>query len=231
MKLNGCKDNGIQTRTAPKKGIPIKSKNDINHIVQFLTREKRFRDRMFFIVGINSWMSPQQLRELKFSSFINEDGNLKDAPLEITDSYIIVRNHATKVAISEYRKNAAIPPTPNDFMFQSESNRGNGDRKPLHRISVSRILDGLSKDTGLAFPLTATSLRNTFAYHLINETKTSPGAIHLFDQIIENPTIFIKLYSALINVGQDKEFIDKDMLCMSINLNDKQPSPTAKSNV
>ena len=52
---------------------PIKDMTDILRISEFLIQEKRFRDNMLFIVGINFGLRVSDLRKLRFSHLINEN--------------------------------------------------------------------------------------------------------------------------------------------------------------
>ena len=49
---------------------PIKSMNDIFKISEYLIKNKRYRDNMLFIVGINFGLRVSDLRMLRFSNLI-----------------------------------------------------------------------------------------------------------------------------------------------------------------
>ena len=130
---------------------PIKDMEDINRISSFLIREKRYRDNMLFIVGINFGLRVSDLRLLRFSHLINEDCVFKDsfAILEKKtkntrkhqrNRYITI-NTAVIEAVTLYLEN-----TPDvklsDYLFRSESNRGSGENTPIHRNSIDRIMKG-----------------------------------------------------------------------------------------
>lgn len=57
---------------------PIKSMDDIIRISQFLIGQKRFRDNMLFIVGINFGLRISDLRSLRFTHIINDDCTFRD---------------------------------------------------------------------------------------------------------------------------------------------------------
>ena len=58
---------------------PIKSMEDINRISKYLIDNKRYRDNMLFIVGINFGLRVSDLRMLRFSHLINDDCVFRDS--------------------------------------------------------------------------------------------------------------------------------------------------------
>lgn len=57
---------------------PIKSLDDIYAISEFLISNKRYRDNMLFIVGINFGLRVSDLRMLRFSNLINDNFTFRD---------------------------------------------------------------------------------------------------------------------------------------------------------
>lgn len=57
---------------------PIKSLDDIYAISEFLISQKRYRDNMLFIVGINFGLRVSDLRMLRFSNLINDNFTFRD---------------------------------------------------------------------------------------------------------------------------------------------------------
>lgn len=158
---------------------PIKNLEDIDRISEFLIRNKRYRDNMLFICGINFGLRVSDLRELRFSSLINENSTFKDtfAVFEKKtrrtrkrkkNRYITI-NRAVREAVALYLENAPRniygEPTVklSDYMFRGESNRCDGN-KPLARESIDRILKGIAEDCGLNIHMSTHTLRKTFAY-------------------------------------------------------------------
>ena len=109
---------------------PIKSMDDIIRISQFLIGQKRFRDNMLFIVGINFGLRISDLRVLRFTHIINDDCTFRDRfPVlekktrntrkRQRNRYITI-NTAVVEAVTLYLEN-----TPgvhlSDYMFRSPS--------------------------------------------------------------------------------------------------------------
>lgn len=153
---------------------PIKSMDDIFKISRYLISEKRYRDNMLFIVGINFGLRVSDLRMLRFCNLINDNLTFKDSFAVFEkktrntrkrkkNRYITI-NHAVIEAVTLYLEN-----TPNvslsDYMFRSESNRGGNINNPLSIKSIDRILKGLAADLDLNVKMSTHTLRKTFCYH------------------------------------------------------------------
>lgn len=171
---------------------PIKDMDDIIRVSQFLIRQKRYRDNMLFIVGINFGLRVSDLRILRFSHIINDDCAFRDrfAILEKKtrntrkhkrNRYITI-NTAVVEAVTLYLEN-----TPNirlsDYMFRSESNRGVNSNNPLTIKSIDRILKGIAKDLGLGNKMSTHSLRKSFAYHQMVMSGNDPRKLLLLQKM------------------------------------------------
>lgn len=153
---------------------PVKSIDDIYHISKYLIRNKRYRDNMLFIVGINFGLRASDLRMLRFSNLINDNFTYKEnfpvfekktrnTRKRKKNRYITI-NTAVIEAVTLYLQN-----TPNvslsDYMFRSESNRGVNENKPLAIQSIDRILKGIARDLNINVKMSTHTLRKTFCYH------------------------------------------------------------------
>ncbi len=153
---------------------PIKSMDDIFKISRYLISEKRYRDNMLFIVGINFGLRVSDLRMLRFCNLINDNLTFKDSFAVFEkktrntrkrkkNRYITI-NHAVIEAVTLYLEN-----TPDvslsDYMFRSVSNRGGKSNNPLSIKSIDRILKGLAIDLDLNVKMSTHTLRKTFCYH------------------------------------------------------------------
>lgn len=132
---------------------PIKSMDDIIRISQFLIGQKRFRDNMLFIVGINFGLRISDLRSLRFTHIINDDCTFRDRfPIlekktrntrkHQRNRYITI-NTAVVEAVTLYLEN-----TPNvrlsDYMFRSQSNNGVNENKPISKQAVDSMFKNSS---------------------------------------------------------------------------------------
>lgn len=153
---------------------PIKSLDDIYAISEFLISQKRYRDNMLFIVGINFGLRVSDLRMLRFSNLINDNFTFRDnfpvyekktrnTRKRKKNRYITI-NTAVIEAVTLYLEN-----TPNvtlsDYLFRSASNRGKSSNQPLSKQSIDRILKGIAVDLHLNIRMATHSLRKTFCYH------------------------------------------------------------------
>lgn len=176
---------------------PIKDMEDIIRISKHLIENKRYRDNMLFIVGINFGLRVSDLRSLRFSHIINDQCVFKDsfAILEKKtkntrkhkkNRYITI-NTAVVEAVTLYLEN-----TPNvklsDYMFRSESNHGSGENQPLHRNTIDNIMKGLAKDLGLGNKMSTHSLRKTFAYHQMVMSGNDPRKLLLLQKMFGHAT-------------------------------------------
>lgn len=153
---------------------PIKNIDDIFTISRFLISEKRYRDNMLFIVGINFGLRVSDLRMLRFSNLINDNLTFKDSfPVfekktrntrkRKKNRYITI-NTAVVEAITLYLEN-----TPNvhlsDYLFRSLSNRGCNSNEPLSVKSIDRILKSIANELDINVKMSTHTLRKTFCYH------------------------------------------------------------------
>lgn len=176
---------------------PIKSMDDIIRISRYLIDNKRYRDNMLFIVGINFGLRVSDLRMLQFSHLINEQFAFKDsfAILEKKtkntrkhkkNRYITI-NTAVVEAVTLYLEN-----TPNvklnDYLFRSESNHGSGKNQPIHRNTIDKVMKGIAEDLGLGNKMSTHSLRKTFAYHQMVMSGNDPRKLLLLQKMFGHST-------------------------------------------
>jgi len=153
---------------------PIKSMDDIMRISQYLIDNKRWRDNMLFIVGINFGLRASDLRMLRFSNLINDNCTFKDSfPVfekktrntrkRKKNRYITI-NTAVIEAVTLYLEN-----TPgvslSDYMFKSEASNSSGENVPIAVRSIEWVLKRAAKDLGLNIHVATHTLRKTFCYH------------------------------------------------------------------
>jgi len=153
---------------------PIKSMDEIFRISQYLISNKRYRDNMLFIVGINFGLRVSDLRMLRFSNLINDNLTFKESFAVFEQKtrntrkrkknrYITI-NNAVIEAVTLYLENTPDV-SMSDYMFRSVSNRGGNLNQPLTVKSIDRILKGIAKDLDLTTKVSTHSLRKTFCYH------------------------------------------------------------------
>ena len=176
---------------------PIKSMDDIMRVSRYLLDNRRFRDNMLFIVGINFGLRVSDLRQLRFAHLINDNMTFKSSfPIfeqktrntrkHKRNRYITI-NAAVRQSIITYLEN-----TPgvclSDYLFRSESNHGGSSNEPIHRNSVDRILKGLAKDLDLNIQMSTHTLRKTFAYHQMVMSNNDPRKLLLLQKMMGHST-------------------------------------------
>ena len=155
---------------------PIKSMNDIFKISEYLIKNKRYRDNMLFIVGINFGLRVSDLRMLRFSNLINDNLTFKDSfavyekktrntRKRRKNRYITI-NNAVINAVTLYLQNTRDVCL-SDYMFRSVSNRGYNVNEPLSVKSIDRILKGIANELGLSVKMSTHTLRKTFCYWMM----------------------------------------------------------------
>lgn len=176
---------------------PIKEMEDIDRIRDYLIQNKRFRDNMLFIVGINFGLRVSDLLTLRFSHLITDEFIFRDrfAILEkktrntrkVKKNRYITINDAVVEAVTLYLEN-----TPgvrlSDYLFRSESNHGINENRPMHRSSVDRIMKGIASDLGLSCKVATHTLRKTFAYHQMVMSGNDPRKLLLLQKMFGHST-------------------------------------------
>ena len=153
---------------------PIKKMEDIMRISKYLIDNKRWRDNMLFIVGINFGLRASDLRMLRFSNLINDNLTFKysfpvfekktrNTRKRQKNRYITI-NTAVIEAVTLFLEN-----TPgvslSDYMFRSLSNHGANNNVPIAVRSIEWVLKGIAKDVDLDVKVSTHTLRKTFCYH------------------------------------------------------------------
>lgn len=176
---------------------PIKSMQDIIRVTTYLKEQKRFRDNMFFIVGINFGLRISDLSRLRFSDLINPDFTFKESfPVfekktrntrkRKKNRYVSI-NDAVIEAVTLYLAN-----TPgvslSDYLFRSESNHGCNVNAPMNKTSFHRILKNIAEEVGLTCQISTHSLRKTFGYWIMVKGNNDPRTLLLLQKIFGHST-------------------------------------------
>lgn len=174
---------------------PIKNMDDIFAISQYLIQNKRYRDNMLFIVGINFGLRASDLRMLRFSNLINTNFVFKDSfPVfekktrhtrkRKKNRYITI-NTAVVEAVTLFLQNTTNVSL-SDYMFRSESNRGGNLNQPLSVKSIDRILKGIASDLDINVKMSTHTLRKTFCYHQMLMSHNSSRKLMLLQKMLNH---------------------------------------------
>lgn len=181
---------------------PIKSLDDIMEISKYLIKEKRWRDNMLFIVGINFGLRISDLLTLRFSNIITDTLEFRESfPIwekktrktrtKKRNRYITI-NTAVRDAVTLYLEN-----TPgvclSDYMFRSESNRGKSENRPMHRNSVERILKDIGRDLDMPWHMSTHTLRKTFGFHQMVMSNNDPRKLLLLSKMLGHSSLAITM--------------------------------------
>ena len=171
---------------------PIKSVDDIYRVSNYLLENKRYRDNMLFIVGINLGLRISDLRRLRFADLIDDTMTFRSSfsILEKKTSttrkkkknrYIAI-NDAVIESVSMYLEN-----TPgvslSDYMFKSESNNGKTNNVPMTRQAAYNICQRINDECHLGIRFGTHTLRKTFGYHQMVMSGNDPRKLFLLQQM------------------------------------------------
>lgn len=176
---------------------PIKSIEDIERLSRHLIQQKRYRDNMLFIVGINLGLRVSDLVTLRFSDIINENFSFKTTfPLlekktkntrKVKKNRYLTINDAVMDAVELYLRNC--PSKLDDYMFKSESNRGSNQNQHLTTFSVERILKKAASEVGIDCHVSTHTLRKTFGYHQMVMGGNDPRRLLLLQKIFGHSSV------------------------------------------
>lgn len=176
---------------------PIKSMDDIIRISDYLIKNRRFRDNMLFIVGINFGLRVSDLRVLRFNNLINDNMTFKESfPVfekktrntrkRKKNRYITI-NNAVIGAVTLYLQN-----TPgvslSDYLFPNNSYKKSSvaDNEPLTIRSIDRILKGIANDLDLTAKVSTHTLRKTFCYWMMLQGHNDSRRLLLLQKMLNH---------------------------------------------
>lgn len=202
-------------------GEPIKSIDDINRVSEYLVGQKRYRDNMLFILGINFGLRISDLLKLQFFRLIDENCCFRETfPIleqktsntrKVQKNRYITINEAVIEAVTLYLQN-----TPNckldDYLFRSESNRGKNQNKAMSRMSADRILKDVADKLGLTMHVSTHTLRKTFGYHQMVMSGNDPRKLLLLQKIFGHSTSS----QTLDYIGITNEEIEEAYLALNL---------------
>ena len=175
---------------------PIKSLEDIYRISDYLVANKRYRDNMLFIVGINFGLRVSDLLSLRFCQLIDDSCSFRTTfPIlekktkntrRVKKNRYISINDAVMDAVTLYLQNNDCKL--DDYMFRSESNRGSNQNKPMSRMSADRIIKEIGETLHLENKMATHTLRKTFAYHQMVMSNNSPRKLLLLQKMFGHST-------------------------------------------
>lgn len=210
-----------------KKAEPIKNISDINKISDYFIENKKYRDNMLFVVGINFGLRVSDLLSLRFSSLINENNTYRETfPIlerktketrKVKRNRYITINDSVINAVNLYIEHNKVYLS--DYMFRSESNRGKNKNEPLSRKSADRILKNAAEAVGLnGIHISTHSLRKTFGYHQMLKSNNDPRKLLLLQKIFGHSSV----HQTLDYIGITNEEIKEAYMELNLGMNIQQ---------
>jgi integrase len=147
---------------------PIRDRKKIAQIKNLLRGQKRFRDLLLFVVGINTALRISDLLQLQISDFLDEQKRVKSRfwvkERKRGKRHEAVINTSIREALDEYL--VAFPDIGDDgnnFVFFSS--KTNDHSFPIKRGQAWKFITSICLDVGLSGNFGTHSLRKTWAYH------------------------------------------------------------------
>ena len=184
---------GLRSKAAE----PIKRIEDIQAISNYLVQEKRYRDNLLFVAGINFGLRCGDLLQLKVGNVITEDGQSYKEEVIIREQKTnkirrVYLNDAVMDALDLYLSSMAEVSL-NDYLFRSNSNR-NKNNKPIAVYSVERMLkEVINEKLNIDVQASTHCLRKTFGYHVLMGASDRTRALEFLQKIFGHSSSAITL--------------------------------------
>ena len=147
---------------------PIRDRKKIAQIKNLLRGQKRFRDLLLFVMGINTALRISDLLQLQISHFLDEQGRINRRfwikERKRGKHQEVVINTSIREALDEYL--AAFPDIGNDrnnFVFFNSTT--NDYSLPIKRGQAWKFITLICREASLSGNFGTHSLRKTWGYH------------------------------------------------------------------
>jgi integrase len=147
---------------------PIRDRKKIAQIKNLLRGQKRFRDLLLFVVGINTALRISDLLQLQINHFLNEQGKVKRRfwikERKRGKRHEVVINTSIREALDEYLGAFAdIEKDRNNFVFFNSAT--NDYSAPIKRGQAWKFITSICREASLFGNFGTHSLRKTWGYH------------------------------------------------------------------
>lgn len=147
---------------------PIRDRKKISQIKNLLRGQKRFRDLLFFTVGINTALRVSDMLRLRIGDLMDEQQRLKAhftvREQKTSKRHDVAVNTSIQEAVTEFL--IAYPDiTSNQSHFIFFNSGHNAFTESLKRGQAWKIITTLCKSVGLRGNFGTHSLRKTWGYH------------------------------------------------------------------
>ena len=147
---------------------PIRDRKKIAQIKNQLRGQRRYRDLLLFVVGINTALRISDLLQLRIGHFLDDQFKLK-ARFWIKEQkrgkrHEVVINNSIRQAFTEYLK--AYPGVDNNPEYYIFFNtKTNSNTEPIKRGQAWKFITTICQEVGLHGNFGTHSLRKTWGYH------------------------------------------------------------------
>lgn len=139
----------------------FKDIKQINAIKKYLKNHSE-RDFLLFVMGINTGLKINEIREIKIKDVLDENGEVKNSYLlPASDQHPekqVYLNGKTKNALAHYLEASGLQN--DDYLFVSPKTK-----KPITRQQAHRIIHQAVDALGIKGKYGASSMRKTFGFH------------------------------------------------------------------
>jgi integrase len=147
---------------------PIRDKRKIAQIKNLLRGQRRFRDLVLFVVGINTALRVSDLLKLRIGDFLDADGQMKSRfwirEEKRGKRQEVILNDSIREALGEYlAAYPAITTDPDHFVFFNT--RTGSFREPIRRGQAWKFVTAICAEVGLRGNFGTHTLRKTWGYH------------------------------------------------------------------
>ena len=134
---------------------PIRDRKQIDRMKRVLSP----RDRLLFVIGINSGLRISDILTLKVGDIRNQDAiTIREKKTGKAKRFRL--NNAIKREFKRYEASVKRPLSDDDYLFPS---RKGG--KPITRFQAYRVLNEAARKVGIEGEIGCHTLRKTFGYH------------------------------------------------------------------
>jgi integrase len=131
---------------------PIRDKKKIAQIKNQLRGQRRYRDLLLFVVGINTALRISDLLQLRIDHFIDDHNRIRQRfwikEQKRNKRHEVVINQSIREALGEYLEAChSITDEPDNFLFFNT--KTNGFSKPIKRGQTWKFIVSICNDVGL----------------------------------------------------------------------------------
>ena len=147
---------------------PIRDRKKIAQIKNQLRGQRRFRDLLLFVVGINTALRISDLLELRVAHFLDDQQRIRHRfwikEQKRGKRQEIVINNSIREVLEEYlAAYQAITTAGNHFVFFNS--KANNFKQPIRRGQAWKVITTICQQVGLHGNFGTHSLRKTWGYH------------------------------------------------------------------